>query len=68
MKLKTDLTWKEKAIQRQIENKNMRKRIKEAKQSRDKWKEKAIERKDDNNKLKKELKRIKKNLTKIIDK
>lgn len=67
MNSKTQLTWKEKAIERQIENKNMRKRLKEGKQSRDKWKEKAIERKEENNELKNEIKHIKKNLTKIIN-
>ena len=61
-------TWKHKAIQRQIQLKNMRKRLKEVKLSRNNWKEKTKEHLQTINKLENEIERIKKNLTKIIKK
>ena len=62
----TDNIWKKKAIERQIENKDLRKRLKESKTSRDQWKEKAFERKEEIKTLEIEIDRIKKNLMKII--
>ena len=62
----SDKIWKTKAIERQVENKNMRKRLKESKASRDYWKLKASQRMENINKLESEIKRIKKNLSKII--
>lgn len=61
-----DNLWKIKAIERQIENKDLRKRIKESKVSRDQWKQKASERKEEIRILKIEIDTIKKNLLKII--
>ncbi len=37
------LSWKEKAVQRRIQVKQLHKRLKETKQSRDKWKDKYFE-------------------------
>lgn len=61
------LTWKHKAIQRQIQLKNMRKRLKEVKNSRDNWKHKSKKHLEEINSLETKLERIKKNLTKIIN-
>lgn len=58
--------WKIKAIERQIENKDLRKRLKESKTSREHWKLKASQRMDDIKRLENEIERIKKNLSKII--
>ena len=58
--------WKIKAIERQIENKDLRKRLKESKTSRDQWKHKAFERREEIRILEIEIDRIKKNLMKII--
>ena len=58
--------WKNKAIERQIENKDLRKRLKESKTSRNQWKQKAFDRKEEIIKLEIEIDRIKKNLLKII--
>ena len=58
--------WKIKAIERQIENKDLRKRLKESKTSRDQWKHKAFERIEEIRILEIEIDRIKKNLKKII--
>ncbi|MCK4662481.1 MAG: hypothetical protein KAT68_06430 [Bacteroidales bacterium] len=60
--------WKEKAIERQIQLKNLKKRIKEVKLSRNNWKEKSKEHLQTINKLEDEIEHIKKNLTKIIKK
>ena len=61
-----DDNWKQKAILRQVQNKDLRKRLKESKRSRDQWKLKAFQHKEALNKLKKEIDKIKKNLLKII--
>lgn len=58
--------WKQKAIERRLENKELHKRIKELKRSREKWKYKYIEEKKGTNSLKQELDLIKKKLTKIV--
>ncbi len=58
--------WKEKAIQRQVELKNMRKRIKEVRNSRENWKLKSKENLSKIKVLENELNQIKKNLAKII--
>ena len=60
-------TWKHKAIQRQIQLKNMRKRLIEVKNSRDKWKHKSKKHIKEINSLETELEGIKKNLMKIIN-
>lgn len=60
--------WKQKAILRQRENKDIRKRLKESKSSRDQWKQKSIQHKEVIKGLENEIDRIKKNLTKIIEK
>jgi hypothetical protein len=59
-------SWKQKAIQRQVQNKDIRKRLKESKFSRDQWKLKALQHKGTIRKLENEINRIKKNLMKII--
>ena len=64
----TDRNWKQKAIDRQIENKDLRKRLKESKASRDNWKNKAFQRNEKIKRLEDEVDNIKKNLLKIIDK
>lgn len=64
----SDDNWKNKAILRQVQNKDLRKRIKESKKSRDHWKQKAFQYKEAVKYLENEVERIKKNLTKIIEK
>lgn len=62
----TDNIWKNKAIERQRENKDLRKRLKESKVSREQWKQKATKRRNEIKNLEIEIDRIKKNLLKII--
>ncbi len=57
--------WKQKAIERRLENKELYKRVKELKRSRDKWKYKYVEEKKHAYTFKQELTLIKKKLTKI---
>jgi len=61
-------SWKFKAILRQRQNKDLRKRLKESKASRDQWKQKAIQHKEVIKRIENEVDRIKKNLMKIIEK
>ena len=58
----TSINWKEIAIKRRLENKELKKRIKEVKISRDTWKEKASNIKTEKEILEKTLTRIKKKL------
>ena len=58
--------WKKKAIERRLENKELGKRLKETKESRDKWKTKAQNSQATLKKNQCEIERIKKNLKKII--
>lgn len=58
--------WKEKALQRTVENKQLKKRIKELKSSRDSWKEKSVEHKLRADKMEFNLKKTKKLIEKIV--
>ena len=62
----TNIDWKERAINRRLINKELKKRIKELTESRDTWKLKAIERKKNVNTLTKQIGVIKKNILKIM--
>lgn len=59
-------TWKEKALQRRAENKELKKRIKEKEYSRDSWKQKYMVQKIELEKLKKEVELIKKKIENIL--
>jgi len=59
-------TWKDKAIERRLINKEQGKRKKELLKSRDNWKRKCMEQKQKAKILEDELMRIKKNLNKIL--
>lgn len=59
--------WKERAIARRLENKELGKRRKELTRSRDKWKGKYMEQKRRGDRLEYELGLIKKKLTVILD-
>ncbi|MCD6111839.1 MAG: hypothetical protein J7J86_01075 [Bacteroidales bacterium] len=60
------IDWKYRAINRRLENKKLKKRIKELTISRDSWKLKAIERIETINQQKKYVTAIKKNIQKIM--
>jgi len=60
------LFWKSKATTRNAENKELKKRLKETKQSRDNWKGKYKEAKSDRERYKSELDAIKKKIEKIV--
>jgi hypothetical protein len=62
-----NINWKERAINRRLINKELKKRIKELTESRDTWKSKAIERKKNINTLTKQIGVIKKNILKIMN-
>lgn len=58
--------WKERAINRRLENKILKKRIKELTVSRDNWKTKYMLVKEIKNEFECELKSIKKKLNEIV--
>lgn len=58
--------WKERAIARRLENKELSKRRKELTQSRNNWKEKYTKQKDRADRLEHELELIKKKLNDIL--
>ena len=58
--------WKTKSVQRNAENKALRKRIKEVIEGRDNWKKKYNKAKDEAGKYKKEITYIKKKIEKIL--
>ena len=60
------INWKHRAINRRLENKKVKKRIKELTTSRDSWKLKALERKKTINQQNKYITAIKKNIQKIM--
>ena len=62
----SNIDWKERAINRRLLNKELKKRIKELTISRDSWREKAIERKETINQQNKYIAAIKKNIQKIM--
>ncbi len=59
--------WKNKAIERTKEIKQLKKTIKEIKRSRDDWKEKSIAHKQRADKLASDIKKIKDGLNQILD-
>lgn len=61
-----NIEWEVRAKERRLENKQLKKRIKELIISRDDWKVKAMERKDSLDELNKKLATVKKNMQKII--
>lgn len=60
------LIWKQKAVYRSAEIKELKKRIKEKELSRDNWKSKYLNQKIESDKLKKEIEIIKKKIEKIL--
>jgi len=60
--------WKERAIARRVENKELSKRHKELKASRDKWKSKYLIQKERAGHFQHELAMIKKKLIDIVEK
>ena len=65
-KIVSSTDWKALAIKRRLENKELNKRLKETKKSRDSWKTKATEHKSKADKLEKEIKLIKKKIENIL--
>ncbi len=61
-----NIEWEVRAKERRLENKQLKKRIKELIISRDDWKVKAMDRKDSLDELNKKLATVKKNMQKII--
>jgi hypothetical protein len=60
------LMWRKKAVSRNAEIKELKKRIKEKERSRDNWKTKYLKQKSESDKLKKEMENIKKKIEKIL--
>ncbi len=58
--------WEIRAKERRLENKQLKKRIKELTFSRDEWKVKAMKRKEDFDELNQKLLVVKKNMQQII--
>lgn len=65
--MEDDSIWKEKAITRRLENKELNKRRKELISSRDNWKGKYMLQKQRADRLQHELKLIKKKLNEILN-
>lgn len=61
-----NIEWEVRAKERRIENKKLKKKIKELTISRDDWKVKAIERKENLDEMKQKLALVKKNMQQII--
>lgn len=59
------LNWKQKALERRLENKELHKRIKELKISRENWKNKYLKYKEKSDFLEGEIDKIKKKLIDI---
>ncbi len=62
-----DIDWKARAIDRRIENKALKKRIKELTISRDIWNKRATNAKKENDELKTKLNAIKKKINQITE-
>ncbi|MDQ1266420.1 MAG: hypothetical protein QG635_1572 [Bacteroidota bacterium] len=62
-----NIDWEQRAKERRLENKRLKKKIKELTISRDGWKQKAIERQNIIYENNKKMASIKKNLLQIID-
>lgn len=60
--------WREKALNRRVENKELHKRIKELKESRDNWKQKYVAQKQKSDLFVQQIDAIKKKLNEIIGK
>ena len=58
--------WKKTAIERRLENKELKKRLKETKASRENWKAKAIASKETSDALLRDLNAIKKKIEEIL--
>ncbi len=58
--------WKSRSVKRNAENKELKKRIKELKASRNNWKEKYMLKRDQFMKVDKEISSIKKTIEKIV--
>ena len=61
-----NIEWETRAKERRLENKQLKKRIKEITYSRDFWKVKAMERKESLDELNQKLLAVKKNMKEII--
>ncbi|MEI6092028.1 MAG: hypothetical protein WCR42_16375 [bacterium] len=61
-----NIEWEQRAKERRLENKRLKKKIKELTTSRDFWKTKAMERKASLNEMNSKLATVKKNLQQII--
>lgn len=61
-----NIEWEIRAKERRIENKQLKKRIKELTLSRDEWKVKAMKRKESLDELNQKLLTVKKNMQQII--
>lgn len=61
-------TWRNRAISRRDENKELKKRIKELDQSRNQWKNKYMKVKEEKEFYENELLKLKKKLIKIVSK
>lgn len=61
-----NIAWEERAKERRLENKRLKKKIKELTVSRDFWKTKAMARKSNLDELNKKLATVKKNLLQIM--
>jgi uncharacterized coiled-coil DUF342 family protein len=59
--------WKDRAIERRLENKALKKRIKELKISRDGWHDRAMDYKQENDELTTKLNSIKKKIDQITE-
>ena len=62
-----DIEWEVRAKERRIENKQLKKRIKELTFSRDEWKVKAMKRKESLDELNEKLLIVKKNMQQIME-
>ena len=59
--------WKSRSVRRNAENKELKKRIKELKVSRDKWKQKYMNKKAQLEETEKEVRAIKEKIEKIVN-
>jgi len=63
---KSSTDWKSLAISRRLENKELSKRLKETKSSRDSWKAKSLVYKEKSENLEREIKLIKKKIENVL--
>jgi shikimate kinase len=62
----SNIDWETRAKERRLENKELKKRIKELTHSRDAWKDKFMKQKAVNNEMQKKMEIVKKNVQQII--